>query len=73
MASDPVKDYLFGTFGPKYNFSHFFASLCSAYYFCNILPIFIVHVQKCFQPPFAQHIIFELIQKSNLLVLVPHI
>ena len=47
MAPDPLKDYFFTPLVlNKYNFLHFFASLHSAYYFCNILLIFVVHVQK---------------------------
>ena len=30
----------------KHNFPNFFAPLCSTYYFCNILPIFIVQIKK---------------------------
>ena len=44
---DPVKDYFFAPLAlNKYNFPHFFDSLCMAYYFFNILPIFIVQVHK---------------------------
>ena len=42
----PVKDYLFASLALNKYFPHFFASFHSAYYFCNILPIFIVQVQK---------------------------
>ena len=39
----PVTD--FNAFEIKIHFSHFFTLLCSAYYFCNILLIFIVAFQ----------------------------
>ena len=45
----------------------FFASLHSAFYFCNSLLIFKIQVPKLFQPYFTCHIIFQLMQiESNL-------
>ena len=54
-------------FGALFNFSTiFFASLCSAYYFFNVL-LFHSSNWKIFQPHFAQHVI------SHLQVFVSHI